>query len=174
MPYTDDLDETTPADTEGVSQGDDRIREVKRALNERMADLVNNWPDGPLTLKGTALEAGGATAGISETMFKDSAADLITLTKHVAITGINPTVNAGDYIDFGGALNFPGAKVGDFVGVGHPAAIPAAAKAIVAFGYCDLDGEVKLRLLNLTGSNITYGVAVDYKLWISKPISEWS
>lgn len=51
MPYADPFDATTPTDANPVGQGDDRIRELKRAINQRMADLANGWPDGPLSLK---------------------------------------------------------------------------------------------------------------------------
>ena len=51
MPYTDPLDPTTPLAAEAASQGDDRIRALKQAINERMADLTNGWPAGPLSLK---------------------------------------------------------------------------------------------------------------------------
>jgi hypothetical protein len=51
MPYTDPLDPATPIAAEAASQGDDRIRALKLAINERMADLVNGWPAGPLSLK---------------------------------------------------------------------------------------------------------------------------
>lgn len=51
MPYTDPLDPATPIAAEAASQGDDRIRALKLAINERMADLANGWPAGPLSLK---------------------------------------------------------------------------------------------------------------------------
>lgn len=51
MPYSDPLDPTTPLAAEAASQGDDRIRALKLAINERMADLTNGWPAGPLSLK---------------------------------------------------------------------------------------------------------------------------
>lgn len=51
MPYSDPLDPTTPIAAEAASQGDDRIRALKLAINERMADLANGWPAGPLTPK---------------------------------------------------------------------------------------------------------------------------
>jgi hypothetical protein len=51
MPYADPFDSTTPIAAEASSQGDDRIRELKRAIEQRMADLANNWPAGPVTPK---------------------------------------------------------------------------------------------------------------------------
>lgn len=50
-PYTDPFDTNTPTAVEGLSNGDDRIRELKRALNERLADALNNWPDGTASPK---------------------------------------------------------------------------------------------------------------------------
>ena len=46
FPYTDPFDATTPTAVEGLSNGDDRIRELKRAINERLADALNNWSGG--------------------------------------------------------------------------------------------------------------------------------
>lgn len=46
MPYTTPFDETTPTDASWVSEGDDRLREIKRALNERLSTIFSNWPDG--------------------------------------------------------------------------------------------------------------------------------
>ncbi len=41
MPYSDVIDPNTPPATEGIAQGDDRIREFKRALIERMASVMD-------------------------------------------------------------------------------------------------------------------------------------
>lgn len=56
MAFNDVIDDTTPADDEERHLGDDRIRELKRALNERLASFLANWPDvDPLVLKATAV-----------------------------------------------------------------------------------------------------------------------
>ncbi len=44
MAHTDPFDILTPLNTEAVSNGDDRIRELKRALDERFVDLFEGWP----------------------------------------------------------------------------------------------------------------------------------
>ena len=63
MPFTDPFTLTTPADTDLVSQGDDRIRELKRALNERLTQIITGWPDtDPLKLKASSLDT-GVTSG---------------------------------------------------------------------------------------------------------------
>ena len=43
-------DVNAPSDANLVRDGDDAIRQVKRAINERMQRLANNWPDGDDTL----------------------------------------------------------------------------------------------------------------------------
>jgi len=60
MAYNDPFDVTTPTGAAPISQGDDRIRELKRALNERLDTVFGNWPDGePLELKLDFLESTG-------------------------------------------------------------------------------------------------------------------
>lgn len=50
MAYTVTWNNTTPADSDLASQGDDRIRELKIAIDERMLTVFTNWPAGdPLT-----------------------------------------------------------------------------------------------------------------------------
>jgi len=57
MAFVEPFDPTTPADDDLVSQGDDRIRELKRALSERLAQVIEGWPDTePLKLKGASLD----------------------------------------------------------------------------------------------------------------------
>lgn len=51
MPYIDPIDVTQPTAVGDLALGDDKIRELKRALAERMLDIVTGWPDGPLVLK---------------------------------------------------------------------------------------------------------------------------
>lgn len=49
-PLVEVYDPATPADIDQSGQGDDRIRELKRALTERLARVWPNWPNGdPLT-----------------------------------------------------------------------------------------------------------------------------
>jgi hypothetical protein len=56
MPFNDPWDVTKPADNDPVSQGDDEIRRVKRALNERLTQVIEGWPDtDPLKLRRDAL-----------------------------------------------------------------------------------------------------------------------
>jgi hypothetical protein len=51
MAYTDPLDPITPTDADRVSGGDDRIRELKRALIERFSTIIEDLDDDPLVLK---------------------------------------------------------------------------------------------------------------------------
>lgn len=46
MPFVDPWDETTPSGAAPKSEGDDRIRELKRALTERLSTVFPNWPAG--------------------------------------------------------------------------------------------------------------------------------
>lgn len=56
MAYNDSFDINTPGDTGLIHQGDDAIRELKRALQERLATLTN-FPTGePLRLTAGALD----------------------------------------------------------------------------------------------------------------------
>lgn len=56
MAFANPLDPTTPTDADLTSEGDDRIREIKAALIERLAQVIEGWPDDdPLTLKYSAL-----------------------------------------------------------------------------------------------------------------------
>ncbi|HEY6019728.1 MAG TPA: hypothetical protein VIY48_07450 [Candidatus Paceibacterota bacterium] len=63
MAFPDPWNLTTPSDTDWASEGDDRIREMKRALDERLGSLIDNWPDGALAVKTAAIPA-GATDGV--------------------------------------------------------------------------------------------------------------
>lgn len=51
MVYVETWNNATPADSDLVSAGDDRIRELKRTLDERMATVFVGWPNtDPLTV----------------------------------------------------------------------------------------------------------------------------
>lgn len=63
MAFIDPFDPATPSDLADVSQGDDRIRELKRALSERLSQVIAGWPDtDPLKLKSAELDSAGGTA----------------------------------------------------------------------------------------------------------------
>ncbi len=52
MAYSVTWDETTPAGTEARSLGDDRIRELKKQIRERMEDkIVTDWDSDPVLQK---------------------------------------------------------------------------------------------------------------------------
>lgn len=56
MAFVNPFDPTTPTDADLVSEGDDRIREIKAGLIERLGQVIEGWPDtDPLTLKYDAL-----------------------------------------------------------------------------------------------------------------------
>lgn len=54
----------TPADSDPAAEGDDRIREIKQALDERLgvdvgsgtAPIIKNWPDGDLKLNSERMD----------------------------------------------------------------------------------------------------------------------
>lgn len=55
MSYSDPFDVTTPSGGQNLALGDDRLRELKRALSQRLSTFFSNWPDGdPLTPKNSA------------------------------------------------------------------------------------------------------------------------
>lgn len=57
MAFTEPYDPTAPADTDFAKQGDDRIRELKRALTERLSQVIVGWPDtDPLKIKSSELD----------------------------------------------------------------------------------------------------------------------
>lgn len=65
MPYADPLDPTTPADNDVVSFGDDRIREFKRGLIQRLSTVFTNTDSDPLVfLAGIVPGAAVAALGI--------------------------------------------------------------------------------------------------------------
>lgn len=45
MAWTKDIDPTKPLATDLVSSGDDQIRDLKTALNERLSTLIEGWPE---------------------------------------------------------------------------------------------------------------------------------
>lgn len=53
MAYTNPLDPATPADTDPVAQGDDRMRELKAAIIERLETLVEDVDADPLVPLGS-------------------------------------------------------------------------------------------------------------------------
>lgn len=56
MAFTNALDPLTPINTEAISNGDDRIRELKAALIERLAQVITGFPDtDPLSLVQTKM-----------------------------------------------------------------------------------------------------------------------
>jgi hypothetical protein len=58
MPFDEPFDPDTPGDNDPLSQGDDRIRELKRALNERLVQVIEGWPGtDPLKLKAAAIDS---------------------------------------------------------------------------------------------------------------------
>lgn len=67
MAYGDPLDSTTPADSDFAGQGDDKIRELKRAIIQRLGSFFTNVDADPLVPKnasvpGAALVAESVTA----------------------------------------------------------------------------------------------------------------
>lgn len=71
MAFADPWILTTPSDTDWASEGDDRIREMKRALDERLGSIIDGWPDGGLTVKTDAIPE-GATDGVLATGLKSA------------------------------------------------------------------------------------------------------
>jgi hypothetical protein len=54
MAFTEDFDPTKPTDADWAYEGDDAIRQLKRAITERLQQLIPGWPDtDPLELIGT-------------------------------------------------------------------------------------------------------------------------
>jgi len=63
MAYVDPFDVATPADTDMAEQGDNRLRELKRALDERLKTAFSGWPDQqPLQYDGKVLVRSGTFA----------------------------------------------------------------------------------------------------------------
>lgn len=65
MPYADPLDPLTPGGSAGLVDGDDRIREMKRAIIQRLGSIVVDVDANPLQLKTTALGTQGVYANIA-------------------------------------------------------------------------------------------------------------
>jgi hypothetical protein len=75
MAFVEPYDPTTPTDLSDASQGDDRIRELKRALTERLSQVITGWPNtDPLKLKASALENAGTTGSGATIKFGTAAA----------------------------------------------------------------------------------------------------
>jgi hypothetical protein len=56
MAYVEEYDPTKPPSTEAVGSGDDRIRELKRAITERLLQFFPGWPNtDPLVIDQTKL-----------------------------------------------------------------------------------------------------------------------
>jgi len=91
MAYTEPWDEATPADTELISNGDDRIRELKRSIRQRLITVFPGWPAAdPLVLAGgsvgnTQINPGAlsgdriANLGIGSAQLADGAVTAIKL-----------------------------------------------------------------------------------------------
>jgi hypothetical protein len=62
MAYGDPLDETTPADSDFTGQGDDRIREFKRAIRQRLASFFSNIDVDPMVPKNGSIPAASLVA----------------------------------------------------------------------------------------------------------------
>lgn len=60
MPYSEPLDITTPSDASPISQGDDAIRQLKRAFLERLGRIVEDITADPWVLKKEAVADSGA------------------------------------------------------------------------------------------------------------------
>lgn len=57
MAYVDEFNVNTPSGASDISEGDDRIRELKRALDERLRTVLIGWPDlDPLQLRSEQLD----------------------------------------------------------------------------------------------------------------------
>lgn len=87
MPYTDPLDPATPISTEAAGQGDDRIRELKRALIERLETAFTDLDADPLKLidgsiDPTTMFADGSISGAKLTN------GTVTLAKLAGLPGI--------------------------------------------------------------------------------------
>ena len=65
MPLVEPYDPATPADVHDLSQGDDRIRELKRALTERLVRVWSNWPNGDPMTWVAGIVPGSALANLS-------------------------------------------------------------------------------------------------------------
>lgn len=74
MAFVELWDATTPPNTEALSNGDDRIRELKRALAERLSQVLTGWPGvDPIKLdhlaQVTVQEILAVASGVATTVF---------------------------------------------------------------------------------------------------------
>lgn len=76
MAYADPLDPVTPAGSEGLVNGDDRIREMKRAIIQRLLSVFVDVDVDPLQLKITAISSQLVFANIATAV----AQDVLTMT----------------------------------------------------------------------------------------------
>ena len=121
MPYSNPLDPTTPADTDLRSQGDDRIREVKAALLERLLTVFVDMNINPLAfIAGVIPTAALANLAVATAKLADLS---VTPAKLALLAVTTPTINdlavtnpkvAADAIAFTNLLTAMRAKMPQF------------------------------------------------------------
>lgn len=95
MAYVDPLDPLTPAGSDGIVNGDDRIRELKRALIQRLSTVFVDTNADPLQLKTTAIGAQSEFTNIATAV----AQVILTMTAQDALYMVFAFVEAGNSAD---------------------------------------------------------------------------
>lgn len=110
-------DETVPSDNDKISGGDDAIRQLKRAIRERLDSVFLNFVLGNMTLRQAAFQDDSIDASI----LKDGSvtADKLAVASSRVLKSSGPSTTLGGSIFNTGVSNstltfsVPGAKVGD-------------------------------------------------------------
>jgi hypothetical protein len=159
MAYIDPLEPATPLSTEVAGQGDDRIRELKRAIIERLETFFESIDGQPLTVK---LDAINAATAFSNNSFPGSKLQdgSVSLAKLVTLPGLTPgQVDATAIAD--GSVTEPkladGAVSTRTIGDGQ---VVTAALADLAVRRAKLYGGLQADLVRFSVFTLVLGAAV--------------
>lgn len=171
--YADPWDTATPAGTEEQRQGDDRMREMKRALEQRL-DTAMNFSTStdditdPVVLNADTVPPGALQDGAINSFTEFGAAMKTGLRRALEVdyTPTSGIIAAGAV--FTENVPVPGAVAGDAVLVVLPTDAPVGAHQASIKGYVSAPDVVTVVVVNHSAAGITpfVGGGIDWRVLV--------
>lgn len=165
MAYSNPLDPSTPSGSDPLAQGDDRLREAKGAIRERLATLVEDVDVDPLVPKAEVFGRPEVVTLLADTSVAESfGIALYTLALQVIGTTSSAgelvvdldDVNAESDVEYNLAMCM--VLLAQPAAPDHPAASPNAPVT-----RSDGDNEITLRVLGETEHEVTWNLLLVFR-----------
>ena len=164
MAFNEEWDEASPGDDDSIAEGDNTIRQFKRAVSERLSSILSGWTNGPLKILQAAFDDNSIDGKFLKDQtipvgkFKPSTTEKILL----GITfgpfdlngSIDPIIAAG--ANYSEAKNIVGALMGDatLVSRAGTGGINALNSVIISSSVAG-DGLIIINIYNPTANPVT-------------------